>query len=243
MFKAASQNRIFQDIVDQIQEAILDGRLNAGDTLPSERDMRTMFDTSRGTLREALRVLEEKGLIKIKLGVGGGSVVKAVGRDKISESLGLLIRTQRVSLNHLAEFREAVEGSILALAAERASPEDVEKLKALLEKARVYLGKGTAARDDFIDTDIRIHLLLAEITGNPIYVSLIHSVHRNIHQYYDRFLSMGPSDLRENYQDLKIMIEAVEKGHANQARIIAQNHIHRFNRRMKQKAQEEPRHD
>ncbi|MBW2677983.1 MAG: FadR family transcriptional regulator, partial [Deltaproteobacteria bacterium] len=129
MFHAASQNRIFQDIVDQIQEAILEGRLQTGDILPSERDLKEMFNTSRGTLREALRVLEQKGLIEIKLGVGGGSVVKEVSVDKISESLALLIRTQRVSLNHLAEFREAVEGIIAAQAAERATPADIKQLK------------------------------------------------------------------------------------------------------------------
>ena len=72
MFRAAKQSRIFQDIVDQIQEAILDGRFKAGDMLPSERELKEMFQTSRGTLREALRVLEQKGLIEIKLGVGGG---------------------------------------------------------------------------------------------------------------------------------------------------------------------------
>ena len=168
MFRVASQNRIFQDIVGQIQEAILDGRLQAGDTLPSEREMKTMFDTSRGTLREALRVLEERGLIDIKLGVGGGSVVKAVGVDKVSESLALLIRTQRVSLKHLAEFRESVEGVIIARAAERATPEDIGKLEALLEEAGKHIGRGTAGRDKFIDIDKQIHLVLAEITGNPM---------------------------------------------------------------------------
>ncbi len=243
MFHAASQNRIFQDIVDQIQEAILEGRLQTGDILPSERDLKEMFSTSRGTLREALRVLEQKGLIEIKLGVGGGSVVKAVSMDKISESLALLIRTQEVSLNHLAEFREAVEGIIAAQAAERATPTDLKQLKELLEKARKHIGKGKAAHDGFIEIDKQIHLVLANITGNPIYISLIHSVHQNIHRYYDRFLSMDESELNENYQDLKIMVGAVEKGHANQARIIAQNHVHRFNRRMKNKAQEERDHD
>ncbi|MBW2612039.1 MAG: FadR family transcriptional regulator [Deltaproteobacteria bacterium] len=243
MFHAASQNRIFQDIVDQIQEAILEGRLQTGDILPSERDLKEMFNTSRGTLREALRVLEQKGLIEIKLGVGGGSVVKEVSVDKISESLALLIRTQRVSLNHLAEFREAVEGIIAAQAAERATPADIKQLKELLEKARKHIGKGKAAHNDFIEIDKQIHLVLSNITGNPIYISLIYSVHQNIHRYYDRFLSMDESEMNENYQDLKIMVRAVEKGHANQARIIAQNHVHRFNRRMKDKAQEERDHD
>ena len=123
MFQTAKQTKVFQDVVEQIQEAILDGRLEAGDTLPAERELKQLFNISRGTLREALRVLEQKGLIQIKLGVGGGSVVKAVDTDQISESLGLLIRSQKVSLNHLAEFREDVEGIVAANAA-RTNPGD-----------------------------------------------------------------------------------------------------------------------
>ena len=72
MFQAAKQTKVFQDVVEQIQEAILDGRLTAGQTLPAERELKEMLSISRGTLREALRVLEHKGLIEIKLGVGRG---------------------------------------------------------------------------------------------------------------------------------------------------------------------------
>ena len=73
MFQAAKQTKVFQNVVTQIEEAILDGRLKTGDTLPSERQLKELFSISRGTLREALRVLEQKGLIEIKPGVGGGS--------------------------------------------------------------------------------------------------------------------------------------------------------------------------
>ena len=78
MFRVASQNRVFQDVVAQVQEAILKGKLKTGDMLPSERELKAMFDTSRATLREALRVLEERGLIEIRTGVHGGVLVKAV---------------------------------------------------------------------------------------------------------------------------------------------------------------------
>ena len=63
MFKAAKQNRIFQDVVEQIQETILSGKLTPGEMLPPERELKEMLQVSRGTLREALRVLENKGLI------------------------------------------------------------------------------------------------------------------------------------------------------------------------------------
>ena len=116
MFQKAKQNRIFQNVVAQIQEAILSGDLKTGDTLPPERALREMFQVSRGTLREALRVLEQRGLIEIKLGMSGGAVVKALTTREVSRSLDLLIRYQRVSLRDLAEFREGVEGIVAGLA-------------------------------------------------------------------------------------------------------------------------------
>jgi DNA-binding FadR family transcriptional regulator len=239
MFQAAKQTKVFQDVVIQIQEAILDGRLNAGDTLPAERELKQMFNISRGTLREALRVLEQKGLIKIKLGVGGGSVVKTVDADQISESLGLLIRSQKVSLNHLADFREDVEGIVAANAARTNTHDHIRVLKNLLAEARECVEQGSSRRNEFIEIDKQIHMNLAEIAGNPIYTSILHSIHENIHRYYDRFLSMQKKELEQNYRDLCDIIQAVEIGDEDQARKVAQNHVKRFNRYMKQREQDE----
>ena len=233
MFQAAKQTKVFQDVVDQIQEAIFDGRLKTGQTLPAERELKIMFNISRGTLREALRVLEQKGLIEIKLGVGGGSVVKAVDTEKITESLGLLIRSQKVSLNHLAEFREDVEGIVAAHAAVKRTPKDIQRLRKLLAEASRCVNRGKPRRNAFIGVDKQIHLTMALITENPIYISVLHSIHDNIHRYYDRFLSMDYQELKENYQDLSDIVEAIENGDAKQARQVAQNHVHRFNRYMK----------
>jgi DNA-binding FadR family transcriptional regulator len=233
MFQAAKQTKIFQDVVGQIQEAILDGRLTAGQTLPAERELKEMFSISRGTLREALRVLEQKGLIEIKLGVGGGSVVKAVDTDQISESLGLLIRSQQVSLNHLAQFREDVEGIVAGRAAENRAPEDISKLKDLLHNADKCVKQGQSQRNAFIDIDKQIHMTMARITGNPVYISVLSSIHDNIHRYYDRFLSMDKPELEENYDDLCEMVRAIENGDAPTARKVAKQHVTRFNKYMK----------
>ena len=236
MFQAAKQTKVFQDVVEQIQEAIFDGRLETGQTLPAERELKEMFNISRGTLREALRVLEQKGLIEIKLGVGGGSVVKAVDTEQMTESLGLLIRSQKVSLNHLAQFREDVEGIIAAQAARLHNKHDIEKLNKLLGKALKCVEKGRSERNSFIDIDKQIHVTMAEITRNPIYISILHSIHENIHRYYDRFLSMEETELQENYQDLFALVEAIEAGSVDQARKLARHHVQRFNRYMKHKA-------
>jgi GntR family transcriptional repressor for pyruvate dehydrogenase complex len=239
MFQTAKQTKVFQDVVAQIQEAILDGRLKTGDTLPSERQLKDMFNISRGTLREALRVLEQKGLIEIKLGVGGGSVVKDVNADQVSESLALLIRSQKVSLNHLAEFREDVEGIVAAHAAKRCTEADISQLRELLNKARKCLDQGTSQRDAFIEIDKQIHMTLAAVAQNPIYISVLHSVHENIHRYYEKYLSMAERELNENYQDLCDLVNRVEKGQADEARELARDHVHRFNQYMKKREQQE----
>ena len=228
MFQAAKQTKVFQDVVEQIQEAIFDGRLKTGETLPAERELKAVFNVSRGTLREALRVLEQKGLIEIRLGVGGGSVVKSIDTEQVRESIGLLIRSQNISLGHLAEFREDVEGIVAAHAAERHTAEDIKILRQLLAQAHECVAQGSPRRNAFIKLDKQIHMNMAVITGNPIYISVLHSIHDNIHRYYDRFLPMESRELHENYQDLCGIIQAVENGQADLARKLARSHVLRF---------------
>jgi DNA-binding FadR family transcriptional regulator len=229
LFRAARQNRIFQDVVEQIQEAIIEGHLKVGDRLPAERELKETLQTSRSTLREALRVLEQKGLIEIKLGTGGGAVVKAVSSDLVAESLDLLIRSHQVSLRHIAEFRERVEGDVVILATSRMTASDTRILKTLLNEARKCLDRGSEAVSDFLTADKNIHLYFAKITGNPIYISILKTIHENIRRYYDEFLVMEEPEMNENLQDLEDVVKAMESGEAEKAGSIARTHVRRFN--------------
>lgn len=238
LFRKARQNRIFQDVVSQVQSAILDGRIQPGEKLPAERELCEMLGTSRGTLREALRVLEQKGLIEIRLGVGGGAVAKGPGGDQMTESLDMLIRSQKVSLRHLAEFREGVEGTVTGLAAHRARPADIQQLRQLLEAARRCWEAGAEKWSDFVRVDEQMHMTLARVARNPVYALILKTVHDNIHIYYDRFLPCRKQELDENYQDLKQIVEAVAAGRAEEAAELARDHVRRFNRYMEKKKRE-----
>lgn len=228
LFRAAKQNRIFQDVVEQIQEAIIQGQLKVGDRLPAERELKEMLQTSRSTLREALRVLEQKGLIEIKLGMGGGAVVKAVTSDLVAESLDLLIRSKQVSLHHIAEFRERVEGDVVMLATSRMTKADRTILRKLLNDARQYVNRGSEAVSDFLTTDKNIHLCFAKITGNPIYISILKTIHENIRRYYDDFLIMEEPEMNENLRDLENVVAAMENGETHKAGEIVRAHVRRF---------------
>ena len=238
LFRQAKQNRVFQDVVKQIEDAILDGKIRPGEKLPSERELGTMLGTSRGTLREALRILEQKGLIEIKLGVNGGAIVKEASSEQMSETLALLIRSQSVSLEHLAEFREGVEGMAASLAAARATTRDNTDLKKLLKEAHQYYKKGPSQWENFIKVDEKIHMALARISGNPIYRFIIETIHDNIQRYYDTFLSGGDNELEDNYRDLQQLIDAVCNKQIDEAGTLAKEHVRKFGVYMDRKAKQ-----
>ena len=80
--------------------------------------------------------------------------------------------------------------------------------------------------------DKQIHQSLAQITGNPVYLSLHHTVHDNIDQYYETFLVMKQREMKENFTDLGNIINAVERKRADEARLLAEAHVLRFNHYM-----------
>lgn len=235
LFRKAKQNRIFQDIVDQIQTAILEGKFAAGDKLAPERELVDMFQTSRGTLREALRILEQKGLIEIRLGITGGAYVKDANADLMAENLAMLIRSHNVSLEHLAEFREGVEGTVAGLAASRSTAADGHKLSLLLREAALLCEQGTSFWNDFVQVDDKIHTEIARIAGNPLYTFVLQSVHKNIHRYCNKFLEVGATEMEENYKDLAQIVAAViSKNPATASRKTVQ-HVRRFSSYMEKK--------
>lgn len=232
MFKQAKQNRTFEDVISQIQESILQGKLKAGDKLPSERNLRETFMVSRGTLREALRALEQKGLITIKTGVRGGAIVCPIDTRQVSESLDLLLQYQKITLSELAEFRETVEGVVAAKAAQKAKKEDLEQLKILLCSIEKTLKSGELRWDEYIAADNKFHLILARVAGNRIFESVLYTIYENINRYFERFLPKKREIIERNYQDLSEIAGALEKRNSNKARDLVQRHVKYFNRLM-----------
>lgn len=230
MFKKAKQSRVFQDVVEQVQDAILSGKLEPGTKLPAERELKDMFNTSRGTLREALRVLEQKGLIEIKLGVSGGAIVKRIDAEPIMESLALLVRSGEISLEHLAEFRIKIEGSLMELAAARATKDDIKVLQQLYDEAKGFADKSDIV--NFLKTDEKMHGYIGTMSRNPVFQFVQQSIHDNIHQYYEEYFPMNAESVKENLDDLEKIIQAMKVNDAKTASTIIVDHVKRFNDKM-----------
>jgi DNA-binding FadR family transcriptional regulator len=232
MFNQAKKNRAFEDIIFQIQEAILQGSLKVGDKLPSERQLREIFKVSRGTLREALRALEQKGLITIKTGVQGGAIVYPVDNKLMRESLDLLLRDQKISLRELAEFRGEVEGLVAAKAAKKAKKNDLRQLNIILESIKNHLYASEFNWHKIVTEDNKFHLYLALIAGNRVFESILCTIYENIYPYFDRFLSKKRSFMEKNYQDLCRITEAIKKRDSTKTQALIQKHVRYFNRMM-----------
>ncbi|MCP4023217.1 MAG: FadR family transcriptional regulator [Desulfobacteraceae bacterium] len=233
MFKRAKQSRVFQDVVEQVQDAIISGKLKPGTRLPAERELKDMFNTSRGTLREALRVLEQKGLIEIKLGVSGGAIVKQIDAEPIIESLALLIRSGEISPHHLAEFRMKLEGGLVELATNRATKEEINEMEALWQQA-----KDCYDREDFesfLKADEKMHTMLGKMTKNPVFRFIQKTIHDNIHEYYDEYLAMDKDRTMENLNDFEKIIQAIKNKDDQTASAIIQDHVKRFSDKMEKK--------
>jgi len=220
--------RAFQLVEEQLEEVILSGKLKPGDKLPPEREMLADLATSRRSLREAMRVLEQKGLIETKVGVKGGSFVKMPTTDSVTKSLALLIQLKKVPVSELAEFRLDIEGAIARRAAERADERDIENLKIIAENAEKILAGPDAEFKDYKEIDREYHLALAAAARNQLYGAVLRIVHDNMANYFEKHLDYHRSRFSDHYKEMIEMLEALKNRDGDKAFALANHHIKEF---------------
>ena len=126
------QRKLAAILASELAEDIFARGLGPGDALPNESEMLERLDVSRGTLREALRVLETQGLISMRTGRGGGPVVAQPNARALAETLMVNFRALRVSFEEILFTRDTIEPALARQAALNRSNDDIDKLKASL---------------------------------------------------------------------------------------------------------------
>ena len=224
-FKKAKQNRIFQDIVDQIQQAIVIGELAPGEKLPSERELCTMFTTSRGTLREALRILEQKKLLTIKLGAGGGAVVRKPNSELITENLLLLTTGGQATSHHLLALTGDLAAQVAGLAATRAGGKDVGPLKQLVASLTELLENESRNADLLVSMDVLLFQELSGIAGNPLYGLLLQAALAAIGRLHGSGGIVDDTLRNRHFQEIRMIVYAVAQNDRKSAKLLARKHI------------------
>lgn len=145
-----------------LERLILDGELAPGDRLPPERSLAELFGVSRVSIREALRELENRGLIDRK--PGRGTVVLSPGdRSGIAEQIGEAVNSADAVIRDIMELRAIVEPPIARITAGRATPRDIAQLQELVEAMEKEV---TGER--YAELDRAFHQSIAQYTHNPL---------------------------------------------------------------------------
>ncbi len=156
LFPAVGAEGRVEAVVRRLGEAIGLGLLDVGERLPPEADLAARFDVAAATLREALGILRQAGMLETRRGRGGGTFVRgyaAVEADELRTRVG---DWSPDDLRDLGELRKAVDGAAAALAAARASQADVERLRGLQQRM-----DGAADMAAFRRGDGRLHVEVA----------------------------------------------------------------------------------
>jgi DNA-binding FadR family transcriptional regulator len=180
MFEPVRTRHTFEEAAEQIAGKVRSGELRRGDKLPSERDLAATMEISRPTLREAVRILAEAGVVEVRRGPGGGIFVAGdvVPVELVRERSSL--RLEEVA--DVLEARRLVEPGVARLAAQRASEQDLAALERSVEEMRAICERGYTNLDEerFLQLDLQFHLGLARAAGNPTVEALMRSLLRQL---------------------------------------------------------------
>ncbi len=217
--------RLYEEIVNQIQDLIINEDLRLGDKLPPESELIGKFGVSKSVVREAIRALEERGLVTVKH--GRGVYVSQPSSASVSESLSRLLRASKGSLLALHEVREMLEIGIAGLAAERATEAEIELMEDALQREAQIID----SPDDLVELDLQFHELLARATHNDVVPILLNPLTDLLRDSRHAIMesketAVGPvlsGTIR--LLDHRQILAAVESRHTGQAREAMDRHL------------------
>jgi GntR family transcriptional repressor for pyruvate dehydrogenase complex len=218
MLRAIKKTRIHEDVFNQIHQLIKEGRLRARDQLPSERELAETFKVSRTSVREALRALETQGLIVSRTGTG--NFVADLPVESLIGPLARLLIDEKKALADMFEMRKLIEPHIAALAAQRATGNDIEQLKRIVAKQAEAVSRGETG----VEADAELHFSIGRATRNQALQKLVSGLMEMLRR--SREESLQTDERRESSIDAhRKIIAAIENHDKTRARSEMLRHI------------------
>jgi len=210
--------RIYEEIVRQVKQLITEGRLKSGDRLPPERELADKFVVSRTSVREALRALESLGLIEIR--PGEGTFVRHVSVDALVGPLALVMTSEREAIGDLFEARRVLEPAIAALAASRATPDEVQEMERILDDQAREIAAGKTG----LAQDAAFHAAIGTAAHNRAITRIAHAIMDLLTQSREESLNT-PGRPTRSHQDHRRILQAITRRNATAARQAMLDHL------------------
>ena len=219
-FERIQQVRAHEYVAEQIRRHISLRLIKPGEALPPERELAAMFGVGRPTIQHALRLLEASGLVEARRGRSGGTFVSQ--RDGDAQALDeLFVRVlhRRKELEDLLEYRRLIEPAVARVAARTRRAADVTAMRQAIE------GMAAATTEpDYMRHDTHFHIALARATGNAVLAHAIEEIRMKLN---DAMTLLPESDTwhRRISREHEELLEAIERGDAETAERVMEQHI------------------
>ncbi len=218
-YQPVERQKVYELIAENLLAQIAGRRLKPGDALPPERELTRRYQAGRSSVREALRMLESKGLIE---SVGNGSFTVSNFRNPLNNSLKLLLSLDEANMREIYELRRILEAEAAALAAERRSEADLEDMEVAIGEMAAGLDSDRA--DSYIEADLRFHLAIAKASGNRL---VLHSMHalRDLIRRALMSIYLIPSSPERSLEQHRLIRAAILAQDAERARDEMRAHL------------------
>ncbi|WP_405539351.1 FCD domain-containing protein [Streptomyces sp. NBC_00075] len=205
--------KVSEQLADRLRAIILGHGMRPGDRLSSEAELISRYGVARGTVREALRLLESEGLIEIRRGREGGILVRRPGIDRIGNSIVVMLTMAEVTVRELIDYRLLIEPEAAAAAARTATDKQRAELRRTVE---------TEPHEE-----LRFHTVLAECSNNSFLRMAVTMLHHGLSSSPSG-LHLGGADEDGARHDHYTVLSAVEERDPEQAAQAMAHHLHRF---------------
>lgn len=221
-FRSVARDPSLSDkVAEQLTEAIVSRQLPPGERLPSERDLCERFGVSRTVIREAIRSLAARGLVRVTS--GRGVDVNEIGSGHVADSMRLLVRGRDgLDYHKVAEVRAAVEVQTAGLAAARAEPGDIERLEGLCDQHEQSLKRGDL--ESAGEYDYEFHRELTRAARNDLLLAMLDSISDVLREVRHQTVNR-PHVSEEGLKAHRRILKTVKAGNVAAARNTMAEHL------------------
>ena len=221
-FREIAPVRLYESVIEQIMELIKNNELKPGDKLPPERELAEKLSISRGSLREAFRVLESRGFIKSK--PGGGRYIREIRENDHNNTENIILSLEKSSILELLEAREIFEVKIAEIAAQRATLEDIE----IIEEALNKMNQKEELKDDKkTESDTEFHLAIAGASHNFVFINIMR-LHLDLLKDTREKTWQIPGRREEQQKEHRAIFQAIKEHNTKKAREAMLRHLRKI---------------
>lgn len=172
--KIGNSDTLVNEIITQLSQAIIDGDFKPGDKLPSEAELCEQLGVGRNSLREAIRVLNAMGVVKTKR--GQGTFLQDTISHEVFNPLIFRLILDPKNTTDVFELRVMVESIVVIMAIYKASPEEIQSIRVLVDETNKLAQSNQSSIDDLIKLDVQFHLSIAKCVHNKLIEAILETL-------------------------------------------------------------------